>query len=412
MPKVFKHVTVHWTDGAGKRVAANTPGAKPHKVKSKEWYGRIKNAAGKWLRINLKKTDKRAAEEALAKMIRRRERGEVGLLDPHEETKHGDLAELEQAYLDHLRQRGRTEAYVSEVGRLLAALRVGLSVRAVVELDVGRVDHHLASLTSSARTKNTYRSAILGLMNYLVAKGRLADNPLKRVTKAKGEIKRKRRAETPETVQRIIDAARTRGLHEAGIIRRGPRKGQPGATVPPEYRAKLERVGRGRALVYAFAVQTGLRASSIRKTRVCDLELASQPPRVHLPATAMKSGRDFSQVLPLPLAEELKDWIALTGRRDTDRVFDLPGVCQVSKTLKKDLAAAGVPYVDAKGRVFDFHSFRKCTGTMLQKAGVSVAAAMRHLDHSDANLTLRVYNDAELQAQDEAANAVAAFGIR
>ena len=45
--------------------------------------------------------------------------------------------------------------------------------------------------------------------------------------------------------------------------------------------------------------------------------------------------------------------------------------------LRVDLEAAGIPYRDAAGLVFDFHSLRCETATLADAAGVSPASSRR-----------------------------------
>jgi hypothetical protein len=61
--------------------------------------------------------------------------------------------------------------------------------------------------------------------------------------------------------------------------------------------------------------------------------------------------------------------------------------------LKKDLAAAGIPYKDALGRQADFHALRHTFGTNLSLAGVLPRVAMELMRHSDLRLTMKVYTD-------------------
>jgi len=60
------------------------------------------------------------------------------------------------------------------------------------------------------------------------------------------------------------------------------------------------------------------------------------------------------------------------------------------------LRAAGIPVTDDQGRIFDFHAFRKCTGTYLNKLGVPITTAKEILRHSTVELTAGVYNDGDL----------------
>src|SRR5205823_14330006 len=64
--------------------------------------------------------------------------------------------------------------------------------------------------------------------------------------------------------------------------------------------------------------------------------------------------------------------------------------------FKKDLEAAGIPYVDARNEYADFHSLRKTFGTMLTLAGVGQRTVMELMRHSDMRLTAKTYTDAHM----------------
>ncbi len=57
--------------------------------------------------------------------------------------------------------------------------------------------------------------------------------------------------------------------------------------------------------------------------------------------------------------------------------------------LRADLAAAGIPYRDASGLVFDFHSLRCQLATLADAAGVSPRVVQRMMRHSTLELTGR-----------------------
>jgi len=70
------------------------------------------------------------------------------------------------------------------------------------------------------------------------------------------------------------------------------------------------------------------------------------------------------------------------------------------RVVQKDLKAAGIPYVDAKGEYADFHSLRKTFGTMLTLAGVPQRVVMELMRHSDMRLTAKTYTDAGMLPTD------------
>ena len=57
--------------------------------------------------------------------------------------------------------------------------------------------------------------------------------------------------------------------------------------------------------------------------------------------------------------------------------------------LRADLKAAGIPYRDASGLFFDFHSLRCETATLADAAGVSPRVVQKMMRHSTLELTGR-----------------------
>jgi integrase len=401
MASLVKPFVVYWADKQGSKVPKGTPGAKRVKERATKWYGQYKDPqTGKWKRTPLF-TDKEASRQELAKLVKALERGQTDLTDPHALTKTLPALDAMRSYLEELKQKGRSERYIYQQRVKLERLFRDTGIDTLAQLTPDLLDGYLNGLLGSARTKNTYRQVCIGMVNFFVKKDKLASNPLMKTTRAEGEQKRRRRALPPEQLQRLLDAAKTRPLDEARIIRRGPRKGQALAAVKPEVQAKLSRFGRHRALLYLTATLTGLRLGTLRQMAVCHLDFGDRP-AVRLPSTIMKGGRDFAQLLRPDLVEQLRMWVTDTGRKPTDKVFDVPNGVQVSKVLRKDLRKAGIPYRDEKGRYFDFHSFRKCTATFLRQAGVDPSVSMKHLDHKDIRLTMQVYNDDSLVDQSAA----------
>jgi len=70
--------------------------------------------------------------------------------------------------------------------------------------------------------------------------------------------------------------------------------------------------------------------------------------------------------------------------------------------LRAHLAETGIDYEDDAGRVFDFHSLRHETGTLLAAAGVNPKTAQSIMRHSDINLTMSLYTHTLLGQESEA----------
>ena len=99
----------------------------------------------------------------------------------------------------------------------------------------------------------------------------------------------------------------------------------------------------------------------------------------------------------IPLIPELEELLASFRPKDAkpnDRVFK-EGVPRCA-TLRKDLKAASIPYIDESGRYADFHALRYTFNTWLQTNGVPPRIAQELMRHSDRRLTDQVYLDSSL----------------
>jgi integrase len=395
----------------GRRVTADTPGAKKIVKLSRKWCARIRDVKTGKLKIVPLNADKDVARHRQVDLEKKRKLVECGLADPFEETKDAPVLELLAAYLNDLREQGRKNGHCDNIERLAKKVIAACKAEKFSDLATEKVDEFLSKLTCSARTKNTYRGAIIALANFLVRKRKLQYNPFLLITRRRGEIKRKRRALTKELLQKLLDVAQSRPLVEALKIQRGERKGQLCAVLTPEYQSELEMRGRGRALLYVTAILTGLRFGTLSKMKVAYVHLGTVPGMLDIPGSIMKSGRDFRQPVRGDLVALLKSWINDTGKREDDLLFDAPPPTQMCRLLQKDLKMAGIPYQDAQGRYFDFHSFRKCAGSFLRQKKVDGALSMKHLDHSDIRQTFETYNDVELLDEQEALAAMPVFSL-
>ena len=393
MASLFRATIVSYQDKNGRRVPKGTPGARKVKKKSLRWYGQYKDPQKDgYVRVPLY-TDKEASRVKLAEIVRMAERGDVGMIDPYASTRKLDTAAAKALWLADLREKGRDERYIYQQGRLLDKVFRDCQITVLGQLTTERLDEFLRGLSCSARTKNTYSQACLGLINFLVGKDKLPANPLEKVTRAVGEKKRKRRALPPDQLQLLLDAARLRPLHEAMTIRRGRRKGERAARIKPETQARLERAGKHRALIYLTALNTGLRRSELAELLVDDLHLESPTPYWELDETRTKNKQSARIPLRSDLVTALRTWIQESGKQSGDKVFDIPPYAQISRIFKKDLNKAGIPYQDERGRYFDFHSLRKCTGSFLRQAKIDPSISKIYMRHSDIRLTMEVYND-------------------
>ena len=220
----------------------------------------------------------------------------------------------------------------------------------------------------SAKTLNEYLNYCNALLNWLAARGKLGANPLKVVGKVHGEEVRTRRAINDDQAIRLLAVA-----------------------------------GR-RRLCYLTALLTGLRRRELRTLAWSDLHLDGVSPHLKLRRKNEKNRR--GSVLPLraDLADELR-----AARVVAVKALVFGTAVPRMDVFRADLEAAGIPYRDDLGRVFDFHSIRHTFGTNLSRAGVPLIQAMHLMRHSDPKLTTRVYTDSRELPVMDAVNALPSF---
>ena len=154
---------------------------------------------------------------------------------------------------------------------------------------------------------------------------------------------------------------------------------------------RLVAVSGSRGVVYLTAAFTGLRRGELLQLEWRDLHLDAERPFVNVRASISKNHKQA--MLPLHI-----DLVKALGRMRTAETLPMDvvfrGLIPRMTAFRKDLEAAGIVYVDAKGEYADFHSLRKTFGTMLTLAGVPQRVVMELMRHSDMRLTAKTYTDA------------------
>lgn len=365
--------------------------------KSKVWYYRFVDADGV-KRERKGCPDRRATEDMARAAETEAAQRRAGLIDP----KHAALLDHEGRPLaDHLADwqadmvaRGSTPAHATlaaeRMRRLVAVMlgadpvavdgktmtraqrevaariiRAGVASARLPLLSTDRVQAGLARYRDAGRslqTCNHYRAAARAFARWAWKGDRLREDPLRGLTgyNAQEDRRHDRRTLSVEDLRRLIEAA------HAG----------------PAYRSMP---GLDRALCYRLAVATGLRYAEIGSITPASFSLEGDHPAVVVRAAYAKNGREATLPLPPDLTAEFAGWLA--GRPAGDPIFNLPekGVAM----LRRDLEAAGIPYRDAAGLVFDFHALRCQCATLADAAGVSPRVVQRLMRHSTLELTGR-----------------------
>jgi integrase len=219
--------------------------------------------------------------------------------------------------------------------------------------------HWRAQQKKSPKTLNEYLASAKGLLNWMLAQGRLPLNPLTSVQKVetRGREVRPRRAYTDEEIKSLLQVA-------------------------GKYR-----------LPCMMAVLTGIRHGELKRLRWGDLNLNMEKPSVTVRASISKNHKQACLPLhPALLAELMRFRPADVAGGDL--VF--PDMMLLSVAFNVLLKRAGIVKMDSQGRVVDFHSLRHTFCTGLHRVGVPQRETMELMRHNDPRLTANTYADASL----------------
>jgi integrase/recombinase XerD len=302
----------------------------------------------------------------------------LGLLDPHAVGAGRALAEHVADYERALLDRGVTTKHATLVKNRVDAILTGIGAKHLSDVTGERVGRYLADRRRnglSVQSSNHYLRAVKGLVAWLVKERRASESPIAHLPMMNPRIDRRheRRALGTDELRRLLNATRN-GPERFGML------------------------GAERAMLYELAVTTGLRASELRSLTRSSFDFDRR--EVTVEAAYSKRRRD--DVLPLraEVAERLR--ALLTCKLPGAPAFDMPKVDKLSRMVKADLTAAGVPYADGAGRVADFHALRHTFITNLARGGVHPRTAQELARHSTIKLTMDRYSHVARGALDDA----------
>ncbi|HOD81750.1 MAG: site-specific tyrosine recombinase XerC [Planctomycetes bacterium ADurb.Bin126] len=446
-----------WTDKRGRsHEAPLAADGKKIMHEAGPWYARYRDADGNEKRASTGCTDEQAAGQVLADLLAEVEKVRSGILTPEEGRAARQInlpiAEHIADYLDYLKAktiRGRkiSVSHRYNVEKQLNRLVRECGLVKISDITKQRMTKWLNQQTDAAgkapRTILKYRNTLTAFCKWAARDGRLVSNPLAELPGvAMDEDRRKRRPLTVEELGALLDAAATRPLREALLIRRGARKGQQVAKVRQSVRDELVRLGRERALIYKTLVYTGLRKGELASLTVADLYLDAEQPYAKLAAKNAKSGKSAHLPLRADLVEDLRRHLdeklaqyrmqtlkdhrteVPTALPPTMKAFDVPR--DLVKIFNRDLVDAGlarevtdpetgktrIEKSDINGRTVDVHSLRHTFATLLSKAGVVPRMAQELMRHSDIRLTMNVYTHLQLVDTAGAVETLPTIGIQ
>ncbi len=430
------------------------------RMESGVWMARYRDASGLLQEVSTRCRDKSNAAIFLADIESTVERIKLGVVTETElDTKDAgdvEIATQIEAYLSSLknkRGKGRRErvsdSHLVNVRRSLYRIVNGCSFASIREIGRESVAQWVtdclndASLDWSARTINSHIESLKSFCSWCVdAKPqRLVVNPMAKFPMLGENAKRPRRAMTIVEVERLLAVARLRPVAEYGreIIRKNADEmptdsnsrstwkraalhfngieqsfelGKIALMKSPDKLDELERIGRERELLYLVLVTTGLRQGELQSISIGQTHLDESPAWLELSHRDEKSGNgasiplrdDVAKRLRKHLSERLDSMnsesnvLAMSGRLDRlpleVPLFTVPD--KLVRILDRDLAAAGIPKIDERGRSVDVHAMRHTFATMLSTSGVSPRVAQEAMRHSTMELTMKVYTDPKL----------------
>jgi len=334
------------------------PGKKRKDGKRSPYRGRFRLSPDeKFREVPLHTTDKQVARKRLREMVQEEEDERAGFIRPKKQREaiQRPLVEHIEDFIAERYTIGRDEKYVRELKKKLLVLAAEVPWKYLADVTPERFCSWRREQNKSPKTLNEYLSAIGALLNRLESV--IGQNPLRSV----------------ERMQMAVEPQRQRRAFSADELRR------------------LIAAGRKRGIIYLVAASTGIRRGELRSLEWRDVVLDMAQPLIFVRKSIAKNHKDARQPLPDYVARELEK-VRPIDFGTKERVFKrgMPDM----DTFRRDLAAAGIPYIDNQGRFADFHALRMTFSTLLALDGVPERTRMELNRHSDLKLTAHTYTDA------------------
>jgi integrase len=336
------------------------------------WYYTITDADGRKIQrrgCSTKEATAAMAAQAEDKAAKIRE----GLIDPREVAVKSNatkpIADHVADYLADLKAKNRDDAYIVLITGHLRRIVEMTKAKRIDDLDPLKVQEAMKSLKDSGLSAQTCKHALRAVKQFskwLWSNGRSNADSLVHLKpfNVDEDRRRVRRALSAHELHRLLEAAEN-GPDVLGIS------------------------GRDRAIVYRVAMATGLRAAELRSlTPASFVDLDGPHPRIVVAAGYSKRRRNDELPIRPELAAELRPW--LEGKPPGKPAYKLPE--KTAKMLRVDLKAAGIDYLDASGRVADFHCLRHSFVTFLAMSDAPVRVIQSLARHSDPRLTMNAYS--------------------
>jgi len=149
--------------------------------------------------------------------------------------------------------------------------------------------------------------------------------------------------------------------------------------------------GMERALIYEFAIVTGMRKTEIMTLEVKDVNIFNNTVTVR----DYKAKNKQTRIVPI-MSDSVAEKVKTQIEHKTLKAIVFPGIPdKLAGMLKKDLERADVKYtIDDKDA--DFHAFRKTANVRMRQAGISIPLRQAILGHKTAEMTEKTYEHVSL----------------
>lgn len=385
-----------WTDsktGKAQRAPLNDAGDKT--ISEAQFYTiQYFDHEGKRRKVSTRYADKDAAKQYANQLEKEAEDRRRGMIDPEQEK---FLNEGQRPLSEHLgdfenamRSPGRTEKHVARTVGYVREIAEASEWAMLADIAADGVNRFASELTEKGRAARTVQArlaAIKSFTKWLTTHGKLARDPLMSVKSPspKADRRYERRMILPDEWE-WLRSTTANGSERLGIA------------------------GPERMLLYATAIQTGLRSSECRSLTRGRLFLDGERPYVTCKARSTKNKKDARQYIQPDLAAELMAHIAIKAPKAP--VFAMPRETYVAEMFHADLADARKEWLNStknpeerikreqsdfllatnhEGEKADFHSLRHTCGAWLAMNGEHPKAVQTVMRHSSITLTMDTY---------------------
>ena len=314
------------------------------------------------------------------------------------------LDELVDAYHEAQLDKDTSERTAGETRRRILRVFTGCGFAFFRDIDAEIVTAWLREQRDSGTAKatsNAWLAAARSFCNWMVKRGAVVKSPLLAADPVPNNDGRAFGCFTQDQVRQLlahcVAASSVWGLKQREPVVRDAKKGSR----TPDLTGALD--GPARATLYQLAVETALRAGSIRSLRVAQVTIERNPNGTARGGTIRTtSGQQKNRVahevhIRAPLATLLAEQIA--GKTPAARALAVPH--HLAAMLRQDLFDAGLPLIDEDGLPLKFHSFRVSAATWVGDAtgsDKSVQSLTGHLTRSTAAHYNRMTKRTQLEA--------------